>query len=103
MNNIYHKSKYFLEVFKDTKTMSPFLDPYSLNQSDETAKASKADHIHADCSLAACSYSCLQVTFQTTDVSQARYLYDQLIPMCPIMVDIFYVLLLISSDLVKEK
>lgn len=32
-----------------------------------------------------CGCCCLQVTIQASDLSEARTLYDQLTPMCPIM------------------
>lgn len=73
-------------VFKDKNTVSPFQDEYSQHSDAEIARNTKLDYIHADCSVAASAVSCLQVTFQASDVSQAKYLYDQLIPICPIMV-----------------
>lgn len=44
------------------------------------------DHIYLDCSaLGFCSCS-LQVTLQCLDLEETKYLYDQLVPLCPILV-----------------
>jgi len=39
-----------------------------------------------DCMCFGMGCSCLQVTFQACNIDEARTLYDQLVPMAPIMV-----------------
>lgn len=74
-------------VFKDTNTPSPFIEDFSkLNDVGEEAKRSaKPDHIYMDCMGFGMGCCCLQVTFQACNIAEARLLYDQLAPLCPIM------------------
>ncbi|CAG2122653.1 unnamed protein product, partial [Medioppia subpectinata] len=51
----------------------------------ESNRAAKVDHIYMDETLFGAAASCLQVTMQATDVSEAFTLYDQLTPLTPIM------------------
>ncbi|CAF4195374.1 unnamed protein product [Rotaria sordida] len=67
-------------VFKDSRTPSPFRDELFKDDPDI-----KDDHIHLDSSLAGLGCSCLQVTFQGESIKEAIHLYDQLLPLCPIM------------------
>ena len=72
-------------VFKDTNTPSPFIE----NLNDPEAKAaSKPDHIYMDCMGFGMGNSCLQLTFQACNIDEAKLLYDQLAPVCPIMVSV---------------
>ena len=74
-------------VFKDSNTPSPFIEDLSLFGDDgRSAAASKPDHIYMDCMGYGMGCSCLQMTFQACNITEARYLYDQLTPLCPIMV-----------------
>ena len=52
----------------------------------EFAKASLPDHIYMDAMAFGMGCCCLQMTFQACNICEARHLYDQLSPMCPIMV-----------------
>lgn len=73
-------------VYKDTKTKSPFLEDYTdLGDDGEAAATAKPDHIYMDCMGFGMGCSCLQVTFQACNIVEARLLYDQLSPLCPIM------------------
>ena len=74
-------------VFKDVNTKSPFTeDLAALGDDGEAAKAAKPDHIYMDAMGFGMGNCCLQVTFQACNIEEARYLYDQLAGMCPIMV-----------------
>jgi hypothetical protein len=76
-----------LTVYKDTKTKSPFIEDYTdLGDDGEAAATAKPDHIYMDCMGFGMGCSCLQVTFQACNITEARLLYDQLSPLCPIMV-----------------
>uniref|UniRef100_F6U843 Glutamate--cysteine ligase n=1 Tax=Ornithorhynchus anatinus TaxID=9258 RepID=F6U843_ORNAN len=70
-------------IFKDKNTPSPFIE--SFPQDDEAAKAAKPDHIYMDAMGFGMGNCCLQVTFQACSISEARYLYDQLATICPIV------------------
>lgn len=73
-------------VYKDLKTKSPFVEDYSqLGDDGEAARTAKPDHIYMDCMGFGMGCSCLQVTFQACNIDEARLLYDQLAPLCPIM------------------
>ena len=71
----------FFVVFKDSNTPSPFRD--ELFKDDPQAKD---DHIHLDSTAAGWGCCCLQVTFQAESFEESLNLYDQLLPLCPIMV-----------------
>jgi glutamate--cysteine ligase catalytic subunit len=71
-------------VFKDSNTSSPFRDELFKDDSDI-----KDDHIHLDCTIAGWGCCCLQVTFEAESFEECIHLYDQLIPLCPIMVKKF--------------
>ena len=68
-------------VFKDERTPTGRLETFSDPESQE---ASKEGHIYMDAMGFGMGLSCLQVTFQATDMSEAETLYDQLAPLCPI-------------------
>ncbi|XP_058932912.1 glutamate--cysteine ligase catalytic subunit isoform X3 [Kogia breviceps] len=70
-------------IFKDKNTPSPFIETFP--EDDEAAKASKPDHIYMDAMGFGMGNCCLQVTFQACSISEARYLYDQLATICPIV------------------
>ncbi|VTJ50874.1 Hypothetical predicted protein [Marmota monax] len=76
-------------IFKDKNTPSPFIETFP---DDEAAKASKPDHIYMDAMGFGMGNCCLQVTFQACSISEARYLYDQLATICPIVVSIDHLL-----------
>lgn len=81
-----------LPIFKDVKTPSPFIDPTipwdrDLFPGDKEAKegAAKPDHIYMDSMGFGMGCCCLQVTFQACSIHEARAIYDQLIPVTPII------------------
>ncbi|KAK9458272.1 glutamate-cysteine ligase-domain-containing protein [Dipodascopsis uninucleata] len=78
-------------IFKDKKTPSPFIDPTipvdrNIYPEDANARdgAAKPDHIYMDSMGFGMGCCCLQITFQATDIYEARRLYDQLAPLCSI-------------------
>ncbi|XP_034972571.2 glutamate--cysteine ligase catalytic subunit-like [Zootoca vivipara] len=71
-------------IFKDRNTPSPFIETFA-NDDGEAAKAAMPDHVYMDAMGFGMGNCCLQVTFQACSISEARYLYDQLATMCPIL------------------
>ncbi|XP_065586886.1 glutamate--cysteine ligase catalytic subunit isoform X3 [Cyrtonyx montezumae] len=71
-------------IFKDKNTPSPFIETFP-NDDGEAAKAAKPDFIYMDAMGFGMGNCCLQVTFQACSISEARYLYDQLATICPIV------------------
>ncbi|MBN3309500.1 GSH1 ligase, partial [Amia calva] len=71
-------------IFKDTHTPSPFIETFP-NDDGEAARAAIPDHIYMDAMGFGMGNCCLQVTFQACSISEARYLYDQLATICPIV------------------
>lgn len=69
-------------VFRDTKTAAPFKNEV---KTEESQSAALDDHIYMDAMGFGMGNSCLQVTFQASSISEALHLYDQLIPLTPIM------------------
>lgn len=77
---------YFFLVFKDVNTPSPFIEDLSqLGDDGERGRAALPDHIYLDAMGFGMGCCCLQLTFQACNIKEARTLYDQLAPMCPIM------------------
>jgi len=75
-----------LPVFKDVNTPSPFKEDFSqLGDDGERGKAALPDHIYLDAMGFGMGCCCLQLTFQACNIKEARTLYDQLTPLCPIM------------------
>ncbi|XP_070312771.1 glutamate--cysteine ligase catalytic subunit isoform X3 [Odocoileus virginianus] len=70
-------------IFKDKNTPAPFIETFP--EDEEAAKAAKPDHIYMDAMGFGMGNCCLQVTFQACSISEARYLYDQLATICPIV------------------
>lgn len=62
-------------VFMDEKTKLPV----------EGALPETPDHVHMDAMGFGMGCCCLQMTFQACNIDEARNLYDQLTPLCPIM------------------
>lgn len=82
-----------MPIFFDEKTPRPFIDhsiPWDrdLFPGDKEAKEGAAlqDHIYMDAMGFGMGCSCLQITFQASNVDEARRVYDTLIPVGPIMV-----------------
>ncbi|KAG6375363.1 glutamate-cysteine ligase-domain-containing protein [Boletus reticuloceps] len=81
-----------LPIFIDEKTPRPFVDPTipwqrSLYPEDPEAKngAALIDHIYMDAMGFGMGCCCLQLTFQSCNIEEARRMYDALIPIGPIM------------------
>ncbi|KAJ9594296.1 hypothetical protein L9F63_014301, partial [Diploptera punctata] len=75
-----------LPIFKDKKTASPFVeDLKSLGDDGESGQAALLDHVYMDAMGFGMGCCCLQLTFQACNINEARTLYDQLTPLCPIM------------------
>lgn len=77
-------------VFVDEKTPRPFVE--DLNQygdeeesATESKLAAKPDHIYMDAMGFGMGCCCLQMTFQTQSVDEAKHMYDQLAPLTPIL------------------
>ena len=68
-------------IFKDIKTMDPFIEKFN---EEESNYSSKPDHIYIDSSAHGLGSCCLQVTMQTYDLNEAMHIYDQLAPITPI-------------------
>lgn len=77
-----------LPVYKDINTGDPFIDDTINEQVDfdgEAKAALKSDHVYMDAMGFGMGCCCLQVTFQATHLDEALKLYDQLTPLCPLM------------------
>ncbi|KAF8650391.1 hypothetical protein AX16_005199 [Volvariella volvacea WC 439] len=81
-----------LPIFFDSKTPRPFIDPSvpwdrDLYPEDREARngAALPDHIYLDAMGFGMGCCCLQLTFQACNVTDARRMYDGLIPIGPIM------------------
>lgn len=66
-------------VFRDKNTKIPVDDSHKLS------KAALPDHVYMDAMGFGMGCCCLQLTFQACNITEARTLYDQLTPLCPIM------------------
>ncbi|KNZ72047.1 Glutamate--cysteine ligase [Termitomyces sp. J132] len=84
-----------LPLFIDSQTPRPFIDPSipwnrNLYPEDPGSKEAKnggalPDHIYLDAMGFGMGCCCLQLTFQACNVSDARRMYDGLIPLGPIL------------------
>jgi glutamate--cysteine ligase catalytic subunit len=73
-----------IPIFMDINTPKPFIDDLSdFYGNNERETYNKLDHIYLEGIGASCS--CLQVTFQASNLNEARILYDQLTPLTPIL------------------
>ncbi|XP_052833099.1 glutamate--cysteine ligase catalytic subunit-like [Octopus bimaculoides] len=73
-------------LYKDKNTMMPYgedLSEYGDNK--EMKKNLKPGHIYMDSFTFGGGCCSLQVTFQAADIKEAAYLYDNLVPLTPIM------------------
>ncbi|KAJ8870873.1 hypothetical protein PR048_027174 [Dryococelus australis] len=73
-----------LSVYRDKNTPQPFVEDLSHLRGD--ASAALPDHVYMDAMGFGMGCCCLQLTFQACNIDEARRLYDQLTPLCPIMV-----------------
>ncbi|OCH87055.1 glutamate-cysteine ligase catalytic subunit [Obba rivulosa] len=81
-----------LPLFIDENTPRPFIDPTipwdrNLYAEDHEARdgAALPDHIYMDAMGFGMGCCCLQITFQACNVTEARRLYDALVPVAPLM------------------
>ncbi|TCD70319.1 hypothetical protein EIP91_003948 [Steccherinum ochraceum] len=81
-----------LPLFIDKQTPRPFVDPSipwdrNIYPEDPEAKqgAALVDHVYMDAMGFGMGCSCLQLTFQSCNITHARRLYDALVPIAPIM------------------
>ena len=73
-------------IFWDEKTPKPFVEDLSvLGDDGSSAVAAQPNHVYMDAMGFGMGLCCLQLTFQAESVGEARELYDQLGPLCPIM------------------
>lgn len=74
-------------VFRDKETPNPFVENLkAFGDSGESTDAALPDHVYMDAMGFGMGCCCLQLTFQACNINEARTLYDQLTPLCPIMV-----------------
>lgn len=67
-------------MFIDEDTKIP------VDDSHLKSNAALPDHVYMDAMGFGMGCCCLQLTFQACNIAEARTLYDQLTPLCPIMV-----------------
>ncbi|PIO74218.1 glutamate-cysteine ligase, catalytic subunit [Teladorsagia circumcincta] len=72
-------------IFKDKNTPKPYIEDLSALGEGDMISAAKPDHIYMDHMGFGMGCCCLQVTFQAVNVDEARWLYDQLTPITPIL------------------
>ncbi|KAH8695005.1 putative glutamate-cysteine ligase Gcs1 [Talaromyces proteolyticus] len=79
-------------IFRDKKTSWPFHDPtvnYDLHNwpedDDVRNGAAKEGHVYMDAMAFGMGSCCLQITFQSKNITEGRKLYDQLSPLGPIL------------------
>ena len=88
-------------VFSDVNTPRPFVEEFSsfepAVEGAEYASAALPDHIYMDAMAFGMGCCCLQMTFQACNICEARHLYDQLTPLCPIMVCISHLYTFMSD------
>lgn len=71
-----------IPIFKDEKTPSPYIEEFA---DKEGSVAALPDCVYMDCMGFGMGNCCLQLTFQACNINEARTLYDQLAPLCSIM------------------
>ncbi|XP_035223286.1 glutamate--cysteine ligase catalytic subunit-like isoform X2 [Stegodyphus dumicola] len=72
-------------IYRDRNTPDPFVEDFTnLGDDGEAAAAALPNHVYMDAMGFGMGCSCLQVTFQACNINEARTLYDQLAPVCPI-------------------
>ncbi|XP_051159264.1 glutamate--cysteine ligase catalytic subunit [Leptopilina boulardi] len=75
-----------IPIYKDENVPTPFKENLAaLGDDGSSEKAAKEDHIYMDAMGFGMGCCCLQLTFQACNIQEARTLYDQLTPLCPIM------------------
>ncbi|XP_072765460.1 glutamate--cysteine ligase isoform X2 [Anoplolepis gracilipes] len=75
-----------IPIYKDTNVPLLFREDFTSKENDgSSSKACKDNHIYMDAMGFGMGCCCLQLTFQACNIQEARTLYDQLTPLCPIM------------------
>ncbi|OUM64939.1 hypothetical protein PIROE2DRAFT_53864 [Piromyces sp. E2] len=82
-----------LPIYEDHLTPQPFREPEILKPKyhkkhytlPEVIEPAKENHVYLDCMCFGMGCSCLQVTFQASDIQEARFIYDALAPVTPIL------------------
>ncbi|CAK9293470.1 unnamed protein product [Gordionus sp. m RMFG-2023] len=78
-----------IPIYQDDNTPKPFIETFeglgSAADIADSLKASIPNHVYMDSMCFGMGCCCLQVTFQACNIDEARYLYDQLGALCPIM------------------
>ncbi|KAF5402329.1 Glutamate--cysteine ligase catalytic subunit [Paragonimus heterotremus] len=75
-------------IYRDTLTPNPFvenLDAFHDGSDPDATSAALPDHVYLDAMGFGMGCSCLQITFQSCCIEEARILYDQLATICPIL------------------
>ncbi|KAI1727434.1 glutamate-cysteine ligase domain-containing protein [Ditylenchus destructor] len=70
-------------IFRDVNTPNPFTENFT---EAEASQEALPDHIYMDHMGFGMGLCCLQMTFQAVNVDEAKWLYDQLTPITPILV-----------------
>lgn len=71
-----------LPIYRDKYTPDPFIEMF---MDPEAREASKPNHVYMDATAFGMGCCCLQVTLQASHLKEAKVLYDQLIPITPIL------------------
>ncbi|KAF7998291.1 hypothetical protein HCN44_009689 [Aphidius gifuensis] len=75
-----------LPIYRDENVAKPFKENLlKLGDDGSSEKAAKDNHVYMDAMGFGMGCCCLQLTFQACNIQEARTLYDQLTPLCPIM------------------
>lgn len=75
-----------IPIFKDKNTQCPFEeDLLAMGGDTDSLNAALPDHVYMDAMVFGMGCCCLQMTFQTCCIKEGRTLYDQLTPLCPIL------------------
>ncbi|XP_063979497.1 glutamate--cysteine ligase catalytic subunit [Diachasmimorpha longicaudata] len=75
-----------LPILRDENVADPFReDLKALGDDGSSEGAAKDNHVYMDAMGFGMGCCCLQLTFQACNIEEARTLYDQLAPLCPIM------------------
>ncbi|XP_020299476.1 glutamate--cysteine ligase catalytic subunit isoform X2 [Pseudomyrmex gracilis] len=75
-----------IPIYRDENVPLLFKEDFRNKEYDESvSKPMKDNHIYMDAMGFGMGCCCLQLTFQACNIQEARTLYDQLTPLCPIM------------------
>lgn len=74
-----------IPIYRDKNVPLLFKEDFTDVGDNESSTAAKDNHIYMDAMGFGMGCCCLQLTFQACNIQEARTLYDQLTPLCPIM------------------